>query len=75
VEKTGRFLVVHEAFKSFGPGAELIATVNEGAFLHLEAPPTRLTGFDTTVPLPRGEEHFIIHPNRIAHKIREVVNF
>ena len=75
VQKTGRFLVVHEAFKSFGPGAELIATVNEGAFLHLEAPPTRLAGFDTTVPLPRGEEHFIIHPDRIAFKIREVVNF
>jgi pyruvate dehydrogenase E1 component beta subunit len=75
VKKTGRFLVVHEAFKSFGPGAELIATVNEGAFLHLEAPPSRLTGFDTTVPLPKGEEHFIIHPNRIAHKIREIVNF
>jgi pyruvate dehydrogenase E1 component beta subunit len=75
VQKTGRFLVVHEAFKSFGPGAELIATINEGAFLHLEAPPTRLAGFDTTVPLPRGEEHFIIHPDRIAFKIREVVNF
>ncbi len=75
VQKTGRFLVVHEAFKSFGPGAELIATVNEGAFLHLEAPPTRLAGFDTTVPLPKGEEHFIIHPDRIAYKIREVVNF
>jgi pyruvate dehydrogenase E1 component beta subunit len=75
VKKTGRFLVVHEAFKSFGPGAELIATVNEGAFLHLEAPPTRLAGFDTTVPLPKGEDHFIIRPDRIAHKIREVVNF
>lgn len=75
VQKTGRFLVVHEAFKSFGPGAELIATVNEGAFLNLEAPPTRLTGFDTTVPLAKGEEHFIIHPDRIAFKIREVVNF
>ncbi|MBU3145334.1 alpha-ketoacid dehydrogenase subunit beta [Clostridium sp. CF012] len=75
VKKTGRFLVVHEAFKSFGPGAELIATVNEGAFLHLEAPPTRLTGFDTTVPLAKGEDHFIIRPDRIAHKIREVVNF
>ena len=75
VQKTGRFLVVHEAFKSFGPGAELIATVNEGAFLHLEAPPTRLTGFDTTVPLAKGEDHFIIRPDRIAHKIREVVNF
>lgn len=75
VQKTGRFLVVHEAFKSFGPGAELISVVNEGAFLYLEAPPTRLTGFDVTVPLPKGEHHFIITPERIKEKITEVVEF
>ncbi|MTI46903.1 MAG: alpha-ketoacid dehydrogenase subunit beta [Firmicutes bacterium] len=75
VQKTGRFLVVHEAFKSFGPGAELISTVNEGAFLYLEAPPTRLTGFDITIPLPKGEHHFIIEPKQIADKIREIVSF
>lgn len=75
VQKTGRFLVVHEAYKSFGPGAELIATVNEKAFLYLEAPPTRLTGHDITIPLPKGEHHFIITPERIAHEIRKVVNF
>ena len=50
VKKTGRFVVVHEAMKTFGPGAELIALVNEKAFLYLEAPPTRLTGFDITIP-------------------------
>jgi pyruvate dehydrogenase E1 component beta subunit len=55
VKKTGRFVVVQEAVKSYGPGAELIALVNEKAFLHLEAQPTRVTGFDVTVPLPRGE--------------------
>lgn len=75
VKKTGRFLVVHEAVKSFGAGAELISIVNEGAFLHLEAPPTRLTGFDITVPLPKGEHHFIIEPKQIAKKIKEVVKF
>lgn len=75
VQKTGRFLVVHEAYKSFGPGAELIATVNEKAFLYLEAPPTRLTGHDVTIPLPKGEHHFIITPERIAHEIKKVVNF
>ena len=53
VKKTGRILVVHEAPKSFGTGAEIISIVNEKAFLYLEAPPTRLTGFDTTFPLPR----------------------
>lgn len=75
VKKTGRFLVVHEAVKSFGPGAELISIVNEKAFLYLEAPPTRLAGFDVTVPLPRGEHHFIIEPRQIAKKIKEVVEF
>lgn len=75
VKKTGRFLVVHEAVKSFGTGAELISIVNENAFLHLEAPPTRLTGFDITVPLPRGEHHFIIEPRQITKKIKEVVEF
>ncbi len=75
VQKTGRFLVVHEAYKSFGPGAELIATVNEKAFLYLEAPPTRLTGHDITIPLPKGEHHFMITPERIANQIKKVVNF
>lgn len=75
VKKTGRFLVVHEAVKSFGPGAELISIINEKAFLYLEAPPTRLTGFDITVPLPKGENHFIITPDRIKKKIKEVVEF
>lgn len=75
VKKTGRFLVVHEAYKSYGPGAELIATINEQAFLYLEAPPTRLTGFDITIPLPKGEHHFIISPERIAHEIKKVSSF
>jgi len=75
VKKTGRFLVVHEAVKSFGPGAELISIVNEKAFLNLEAPPTRLTGFDITVPLAKGEHHFIITPKQISDKVEELVKF
>lgn len=75
VKKTGRFVVVHEACKTYGPGAELISIVNEGAFLHLEAPPTRLAGFDITVPLPRGEHHYLLDAKRIAHGIRKVAKF
>lgn len=75
VQKTGRFVVVHEAVKSFSVSAELISIVNEGAFLYLEAPPTRITGFDTIVPLPKGEHHFIIDENRIKDKIKEVAKF
>ncbi|MEI6856707.1 alpha-ketoacid dehydrogenase subunit beta [Psychrilyobacter sp.] len=75
VKKTGRFLVVHEAVKSFGVGAELISIVNEKAFLHLECPPTRLTGYDITVPLAKGEEHFMINPEKIKSKIKELINY
>ena len=50
VKKTGRVIVVHEAPKTCGFGAELVALVNEKAFLHLEAPPVRVTGWDTPFP-------------------------
>jgi len=50
VEKTGRVIVVHEAPKTCGFGAELVALVNEKCFLSLEAPPVRVTGFDTPFP-------------------------
>lgn len=75
VKKTGRILVVHEAPKTLGLGAEIISIVNEKAFLYLEAPPTRLTGFDTTFPLPLGEKHYIPTPERIAKAIEDVVRY
>ena len=75
VKKTGRFLVVHEAVRTLGIGSELISRVNEGAFFHLEAQPTRLTGNDITVPLPKGEHHQIIKPELIAKKIKEIATF
>ena len=75
VKKTGRFLVVHEAVRTLGVGSELISRVNEGAFFHLEAQPTRLTGNDITVPLPKGEHHQIIRPETIAKKIKEIATF
>lgn len=75
VKKTGRLIVVHEAPKTLGLGAELIAIANEKAFLYLEAPPTRVTGFDTIFPLPKGEKHYIPTPERIAKTIEEVVKY
>jgi len=50
VKKTGRVVVVHEAPKTCGFGAELVALVNEKAFFCLEAPPARVCGFDTPFP-------------------------
>lgn len=75
VKKTGRVVVVHEAPKTLGVGAEIVSIVNEKAFLYLEAPPTRVTGFDTIFPLPRGEKHYIPSPERIAKAIEDVVKF
>ncbi|HZK00459.1 MAG TPA: alpha-ketoacid dehydrogenase subunit beta [Tissierellaceae bacterium] len=75
VKKTGRVLIVHEAPKTLGLGAEIISIVNENAFLYLEAPPTRLTGFDTIFPLARGENHYIPTPERIAKTILDVVRY
>lgn len=75
VKKTGRFAVVHEAVKSFGPGAEMIASVNEGAFLHLEAPPTRITGSDIIIPLCKGEHHHLPDPKYIAYHLEKVLTY
>ena len=75
VKKTGRIIIVHEAPKTLGVGGEIVALVNEKAFLYLEAPPTRITGFDTIFPLPRGEKHYIPSPERIAKTIEDLVKY
>jgi 2-oxoisovalerate dehydrogenase E1 component beta subunit len=64
VHKTGRVVIVHEAPKTCGFGAELVALLNEKAFLHLEAPPVRVTGFDTPFPYTLEMEYL-----PLAHRI------
>ncbi|MXR05731.1 alpha-ketoacid dehydrogenase subunit beta [Mycoplasma flocculare] len=73
VKKTGRILIVHEAVKSFSVSAEIIARVNEKAFEYLEAAPTRLTGYDITVPLAKGENFHSITKEKIIDKIRKIM--
>lgn len=75
VKKTGRIITVTEAAGSFGVASEITQIVNEDAFLYLEAPPKRLTGFDTIVPLPKGEHHYIISPEKIFYEIEKTVKF
>jgi len=75
VKKTGRLLVVTEAPTSFGPGAELISVAVEEAFLSLEAPPTRLSGFDTVPPLPKGEHFYFHSPERIFYEIKKLCDY
>jgi 2-oxoisovalerate dehydrogenase E1 component beta subunit len=74
VKKTGRVVVVHEAPKSCGFGAELIALINEKAFLHLEAPPVRVTGFDTPFPYTLEMEYLPL-AHRILPAIVETASF
>jgi pyruvate dehydrogenase E1 component beta subunit len=64
VEKTGRVIIVHEAPKTCGFGAELVALINEKAFFHLEAPPVRVTGWDTPFPYTLEMEYL-----PLAHRI------
>lgn len=73
MKKTGRLLVVHEAVKTFGVGAEIITTVNEKAFSSLKAAPKRVTGFDVTVPLAKGEHIQFNLDARIKDAIKEIM--
>jgi pyruvate dehydrogenase E1 component beta subunit len=75
VRKTGRAVVVHEAPRTCGLGAEITARINEKALLSLEAPVERVTGFDTVVPLMKLENHYLPSPERILRGIRKVMAF
>ena len=75
IKKTGRVLLVNEGPTSFGVGAEIMAIANEEAFLSLEAPPARLSGFDVVPPLPKGEHHYFFGPDRIFYEIKKVVEY
>jgi 2-oxoisovalerate dehydrogenase E1 component beta subunit len=72
VTKTGRCMVVHEATRTSGFGAELAALVQERCFYHLEAPVARVTGFDT--PYPHSLEWaYFPGPVRIARAIEKIM--
>jgi len=75
VRKTGRGVVVHEAPKTCGLGAEIIALVNEKALLSLQAPIERVTGFDIPVPLMKTEHYYLPNPKRIVMAVKKVMSF
>ena len=75
IKKTGKVIIVAEAPTSFSVGGELMAIANEDAFLYLEAPPKRVMGFDTIVPMAKGEHFYMITPDRIFYEIERTVNF
>jgi 2-oxoisovalerate dehydrogenase E1 component beta subunit len=72
VKKTGRCVVVHEATKTSGFGAELTALVQSECFYHLEAPIRRVTGWDT--PYPHAQEwDYFPGPARLAENLTKVM--
>ncbi len=74
VEKTGRCVIVHEAPRTCGFGAELIASIQERAMAHLEAPILRVTGFDT--PFPYSLEHeYMPNADRVLGAIRQTLEW
>lgn len=75
VAKTGRLVIVHEAVKTCGLGAEIAATVAEEGILHLRAPVLRVAAPDVTMPLPRLEGAYLPDVTRITHAIAEVMRY
>jgi pyruvate dehydrogenase E1 component beta subunit len=75
VRRTGRLIVVQEAVKTLGVASEIITRVTENCFLSLEAAPARVTGWDITVPLARGEYHHMPDVKRISYDIKNLMAF
>jgi pyruvate dehydrogenase E1 component beta subunit len=74
VRKTGRVVVVHEASRTCGVGAEIAATVAEKAFPSLKAPIVRIAGPDVPAPASYGlEQAFVPSAQRIATAARDLV--
>ena len=75
MRETGRAVVVHEAPKTLGLGAEVTARIVEEAFDFLEAPVRRVTGYDVPYPPAALEHHYLPSVQRIAAAVREVVAY
>ena len=73
--KTGRVVVAHEAQRSFGVGAEVMARVVETAFLQLQAPVRRVTAFDIVYPGFARERGWLPGPDRVLRAVRETLAF
>jgi pyruvate dehydrogenase E1 component beta subunit len=74
VRKTGHAVVVHEAARSFGAGAEVTARIMEKSFFYLETPAVRVTGFDMPIPLFSREKAYLPDAQRIARAVRKTLS-
>ncbi len=75
VEKTGHAVIVHEAARTGGFGAEIAAQLGEYGLLTLEAPVLRVSGYDTVMPLFRLEDHYMPSAGRIVDAARQSLAF
>ena len=73
VAKTGRAVVIHEAPRTCGFGAEVVAQIQELCLYDLLAPVVRVTGWDTVFPLKRGEHHYLPSADRIVSAAERVL--
>lgn len=74
-KKTGRVVIVHEAPKTCGVGAEISASLAEEAMLYLKAPIMRVTGYDAVIPLPKLEDYYMPTVERIKKSIEEIMKY
>jgi pyruvate dehydrogenase E1 component beta subunit len=73
--KTSRALVLHEAPKTCGLGAEIAATIGESALLSLNAPVLRVTAPDITVPLSKNEDLYYPNADRVLRAVRRLMEY
>ncbi|MDH5681691.1 MAG: alpha-ketoacid dehydrogenase subunit beta [Spirochaetota bacterium] len=75
VEKTGRCVIIHEAAKFCGVGAEIAAQIANRCLLSMLAPIQRVTGYDTIMPYPKLEDYYMPSVERILANIKKVMEF
>jgi 2-oxoisovalerate dehydrogenase E1 component beta subunit len=75
VEKTGRCVIIHEAARTCGVGADISAQVAERALMSLKAPVQRITGYDTIVPYMRLEKYYLPNENQIVETVQNIMEF
>jgi pyruvate dehydrogenase E1 component beta subunit len=73
VEKTGRAVVVHEAPRAGGMGAEITAIINERCLYSLLKPVERVTGYDVPYPVPAHEDHYVPNVARVTDALERVL--
>jgi pyruvate dehydrogenase E1 component beta subunit len=75
VQKTGRCVVVHEAPKTAGLGAEISSIIQEACFLYLKCPVQRVAGFDTIMPYYKLELEYLPNAERVVEAVTQCLNY